>query len=586
MRDDHVKVRHYSSEALTFALVGLATFAVFSQALRGEFLKWDDNVSICENPLIRSLDGAHLRAMFLDLHQLGLRYRPLNWLSWAIIYSQVGLRPFVYHLVPLVLHCLNAGMVFLIIRKLCSLAMGNVLIAAQSFFALTCAGLGALMWSLHPLRVEPVSWANALPYEQAAFFLFLSLLAYVTANEPQEASRCKPWYYVLSVTTFALALLTYPVVLTFPAVLFVLDFYPLRRFTLIPGQKRMECMGRIIVGKLPFLMLSVLFVLIALYVRVQPTKHWWPASPLSRFGLLPRMMQAFYIWAYYVWRPWWPADLSPVYTKLISFDPLAPTFMLSASGVILLTLVLIRQRKRWPALLAVWAAYLILLVPVLGLTEHPHFSSDRYSYLPGIGWSVLAVGLLLNLPQGLARRAGLIAAMVLTILLGDLSYRQVAVWRNTASLYEHAIKALGDDPFRYSFYIELAPLYQKQHNYPGALEYYLKIAAINPRRPDVFKNLGEVLVAMGRLDRAAEEYKEGLKISPQDANLYCGLGQVLAAKGDLNGATTNLNHALELNPQLASAQRSLGEILKRQGKLGEARMHFERATQTGETAPP
>jgi len=578
-------MRRYLPELSLALLVALITFAVFARALQGEFVLWDDDVAIYENPLIRGLDRDHLDKMFRDLGQ-GLRYRPLIWLSWALIYSQVGLKPFAYHLVPVLLHCADAALVFLLLCKLALFAQAPKRSNGSRAFFLVCCALAALLWSLHPLRVEAVAWANGLPYGQTLFFLLLSLLTYLQAHEPVTNRTRRRLFYWFSVVAFGLSAFTYPIVLGFPLVLFVLDFFPLKRLSLAWKDLRLATIGKVVLEKLPFLALSAMFVLLALYVRMHPTGHWKLAATVAHFGLLPRLMQAFYIWAYYVWKPWLPTDLAPVYTKLISFDPLALTFLLSAFGVIVLTLVLIRQRGRWPGLLAVWAAYLVLLVPVLGLTEHPHFSSDRYSYIPGIGWSILAMGFLVTLPKGSARRAGLIATMLLVVLLGGLSYRQVPVWCNTASLYEYTIKTLGDDPFKYSFYIELAPLYKKQENYPRALDYYLKIAARNPHCQDVFKNLGEVLVAMGELDRAVEKYAEGLKINPQDANLYCGLGQVLATKGDLTGATTNFIRALELNPQLASAHRGLGEILKQQGKLDEARVHFDRAVQVGGSPPP
>jgi Flp pilus assembly protein TadD len=578
-------MRRYLPELALSLLIAAVTFAVFARAVQGEFVLWDDDVAIVENPLIRSLDRDHLDKMFLDLGQ-GLRYRPLIWLTWALIYSQVELKPFAYHLVPVLLHCANGALVFLLLRKLGLLASIANLRNGPGRLFLGCCAAGALLWSLHPLRVEAVAWANGLPYGQTLLFLLLSLLSYLQAHE-LTVSRPRRWlFYALSIATYALSAFTYPIVLGFPLVLFVLDFFPFRRLSLSSERLQPLVLWKILLEKLPFFALSGVFVLLALYVRTHPTGHWQPAVTLDRFGIQSRIMQAFYIWAYYVWKPWWPFDLAPIYMRLVTFQPLEWPFVLSAYGVILLTGLLLWRRRQWPVVLAVWAAYLILLVPVLGLTEHPHFSSDRYSYIPGIAWSVLALGLLLKLPEGRWRGAGLAVALVLAGVLGVLSHRQVSTWQNTASLYEHTIEALGDHPFRYSFQVQLARLYKQQRNYPRALDYYSEIAARNPHRQDVFKDLGEVLVAMGEPGRAAEAYTEGLKITPQDANLYCGLGQVLSAKGNLNGAATNLVRALELNPNLAPAHRSLGEVLERQGKVDEAKMHFERAAQLGESSAP
>ena len=161
-------------EVLIPLFLVLATFAVFSGALRAQFVHWDDDINIFQNPQIQGLDAERLWWMFTDT-EAALRYKPLSWLTWACIYAGFGLNPFGYHLANLVLHCLNVALVYFLIRKLlirpgeqgtdsASLklhedpsARGKELIACgkQTYVPL-CSALGALLWAVHPLRVEPV----------------------------------------------------------------------------------------------------------------------------------------------------------------------------------------------------------------------------------------------------------------------------------------------------------------------------------------------------------------------------------------------------------------------------------------------
>ena len=299
---------------------------------------------------------------------------------------------------------------------------------------------------MHPLRVEAVAWVTDLTYCQSLFFLLISLWCYLRANATPPRATGRNGFYWGAVGAFALSMLSYPFAFGYAAVLLVLDVYPLRRFSRGPCGWRDAAARRVWLEKVPFVLLGGL-VLITLLGRLRPAGFWTQFRPWPELTPWAKAMQASYIWAYYLWKPWAPLHLSPVYTNLLSFNPLSAPFLASAGLVAGLTAFLWRKRRQWPWALGLWICHLVLLLPALGLTEHPHYSSDRYSYIPGILWSVLLAAACLRLrdrPRMFA--SALAAVMVLVAVLGAMSFRQTRIWRDSVSLFEYTLAALGNNP--------------------------------------------------------------------------------------------------------------------------------------------
>ena len=380
---------------LLFIVVG----CVFLPSLRNGFVEWDDNISVYENPHIQGLDAKRLAWMFTNV-EYALRYKPLTWLSYALIHAAGGLNPFGYHLAGLLFHCMNTVLVFVVLRGLLAASReANETSAPKGELSLF-AGLGALLWAVDPLRVEPVARVTDLTYCQSLCFTLVSFWCYLRAVHAAKTTAGRRAFLWGSVAAFALAMLSYPFVFGYAVVLVVVDVYPLRRFPPGAGGWCSAAARRIWLEKLPFALLGGL-VLITLHQRLHPTG--WMAGRMAasmpvdlQFGLVSRAMQAFYVWAYYLWKPWVPFDLSPVYTTLFEFKPMEWRFLLSATGIIGLTVLFVWKRRQWPLALALWVCHLVLLVPFLGLTEHPNMAEDRYSYMPGTLWSALLAAVLLK----------------------------------------------------------------------------------------------------------------------------------------------------------------------------------------------
>lgn len=435
------QLRRHASEWVICILLFLITFSVFSRSLSADFVAWDDNLLIYNNPHFKGLNAASLKWMFTDVEYVK-RYLPLTWLGWFITYEICGLHPFGYHLGNVLLHALNAALVFLVLRKLLLLREAGCP-AEKHKYLLTCSAIGALLWAIHPLRAEPVAWITDRVYSQTLLFLLISFLCYLQMAGLNHDSKRRTKLYWTSVIMFALSLFSYQTGLGYMAVLVIIDVWLLRLFS---GEKQKwwgPNVRRVCLEKIPFLCVILVIVWITLMARFNAKGLSEATEAYQTFGVPHRMAQAFYIWTYYLWKPWAPFDLCPVYTTLLSFRPAEPRFLVSFAVIISGTLLFIYKWRQWPLILALWICHLGLLVPVLGLTEHPHFSNDRYCYIASLCWSVLVTAGLLKLWEWeKPRRMAMILSLALVSLLGTMSFQQTGIWQNTVTLLTYVSKSL------------------------------------------------------------------------------------------------------------------------------------------------
>src|SRR5437763_7407356 len=204
------------------------TLAVFAGVCGHEFVHFDDNFTIYNNPHIKGLTWENLHWMFTNA-SYARRYMPLGWLSYAVDYQLFGLDPHVYHTGNLVLHLINVALLFFLLKRLLLLARGPAGTAEADAAPIWCAAIGALFWAVNPLRVENVAWASARIYCVAFLFLALWLLLWLRAHDPATPEIKRRVFYWLAVAAYAASLLTYPLAIFAPFGLFVLEVFPLRR---------------------------------------------------------------------------------------------------------------------------------------------------------------------------------------------------------------------------------------------------------------------------------------------------------------------------------------------------------------------
>ena len=575
------EVRRLQTRLLLF-LLGL-TLAVFAAVSGHEFVNYDDGANIYANPHVQSLGWEQIRWMFTDT-TYARRYMPLGWLSYAIDYQLFGLTPSAFHIGNLVLHLANAALLFFLLKRLVELASPSAKDGAARAAPVWCAAVGALFWAVHPLRVEPVAWASGRIYCLVFFCTALWLLAWLQAQNPALARRQRKLLYGLSVFFYLVSLLVYPLALFAPAVLLVLEVYPLRRVGVKisdwwkPASLRLWCYH------LPFLAVGAGMIVASLGARVVTDASYRPTT-LEDFSFLSRVMQAFYIWAYYAWKPWAPYDLSPSYTTLHAFNPLGWVFLASAALVIVLTAGLLALRRRWPGALALWLCHLALLVPVLGLTEYPHAAADRYSYLHGILWSVgIAGGLrVLWVRQRQACLAGA-AVTAASLLFALLAWQQVTVWSDSITLFRSVIAGQSDQPHRARFDELLARCYLRcgltnegAASFQNAIYYESRRADRHLYDQGVLARchvtLGDIFSNQGRLEEGLSHYQAALQADPNSTPALMKIGVALGALHRDTEALKCFEAVLRRDAGHVQAHQNLALLLRQLGREEEALRH-------------
>ena len=551
-------------------LVALFTLAAFLPALQNQFVNWDDKDNFLDNPHYRGLGWTHLRWMWTT--HLG-HYIPLTWMTLGLDYLLWGMNPVGYHLTNLLLHAANAVVFFFVVRRLLTRALPSP--SERGYALAVSAGVAALVFAIHPLRVESVAWVTERRDVLSGLFYLVAILLYLRACE--RGARGRGWYW-LSVAVFVGALLSKSMVVNLPVVLVILDVYPLRRLGGSIGW-RSEPARRVYVEKIPFVLLAAAASAIA--VMAQSSVH--AVASLAQLSVPGRVAISTYGLSFYLWKMVVPVNLSPVYELRPPVNPWATPFLLSYGVVLALTAIALALRRRVPGLPAAWVAYIVVLLPVLGIFQSgPQIAADRYTYLAGLGWAILGgAGLLSCWRSSRRSKTGtpatwLLAGIAFCVVvgLGVLTWNQVHVWHDSEKLWSHAVaidpgSAVGE----YSRGLVLA----QQGKLTEAMEHYQTALRINPDYADAHNNVGAVLADQGRLAEAIEHYREALRLKPDYADAHYNWGNALAQQGKPAEAIEHYRQALRIKPDDALSHTNWGVALAQQGKLAEAIDHFREA---------
>jgi tetratricopeptide (TPR) repeat protein len=289
------------------------------------------------------------------------------------------------------------------------------------------------------------------------------------------------------------------------------------------------------------------------------------------FGWASRAAQAFYIWAYLVWKPLLPFTLAPVYTDLVSFQPADLPFLVSAVFIIGASIYLSMNWRRWPGILALWISHLVLLIPMLGLTDHPHYPNDRYGYIVGVLWAVLIAAALARLPALPAVQKSAVAAVAIAaIMLGTSSFRQSHIWRNSVTLFETVIARLGEDKYRADIYWRLGLYYAKHGEKQKALREFSEATKIFRGFPQAHNDMASILFEQGKVDEAVSNYEQVLRVFPKDASTHKNLATILQKQGKVPEAAEHFAAAVKADPKDIAARMGLAFTLHQSGRSSEA----------------
>ncbi len=529
-------------------LVGVAALLVFLPVLELGF-HWDDADLLLNNPYYRGLDLSRLKWMWTTTH-MG-HYVPLAWMSLALDHALWGLRPGGYHLTNLLLHALNAVLFCFLAARLLKPRTDE-----EKEILPWAAAWAALLFAVHPLRVESVAWITERRGLLSGAFCFASVLCYLRAFDGPASPRKG---LAASFVFFILAALSKEIVMVLPLALLALDVYPLGRLDRADGRAFRQALWE----KRWFFLVGGLAAAAGALAQI----HQNIALPFGHYGLTARLAQTVHSLFFYARKTFFPDGLSPLYE--VSAAPVGALW--AAGGLVLagLTAALWVLRRRWPGLLALWASYLVFLAPVSGVLQSgPQATADRYSYLSCLGWAALmGVGFLRAWKAGPASRVKRIAlsltALGVLTAMGLLTRQQLALWRSPEALWSRAVEV---NPHSRVARLNLGLVLSGEGRWPEAADQFREILRVEPTDARAMYNLGVALHRLGRKKEAADYYRRTLWIDPRFGEAHNNLGRLLEEAGDLKGASDHYRRALEIYPGSEVVRQNLQRALDRGGR--------------------
>ena len=573
-------------------LLALVTVGVYWPVAKQGFINFDDPDYVSSNPRVQAgLTMESIRWAFTS--SFSSNWHPLTWLSHMLDCQLYGLRPAGHHITNLLFHIADSLLLFGLLRCLTG--------------ALWRSAFAAALFALHPLHVESVAWVSERKDVLSAFFFMLTVWAYARyagvqspkskvqsrgeevqgpksnvqsqgTRNTQHASRFTFHvfgYYLLSLLLFSLGLMSKPMLVTLPFVLLLLDYWPLSRLQLsslnlpVSATARPSTLLRLVVEKIPFFVLAALSCVVTFLV--QQASGAMPALAKSPLDL--RLANALVAYARYLGKTFWPSKLAVFYPySALNLD----SWQVVVAAVLLLTVTVavVLMGRRRPYLLVGWLWFLGMLVPVIGLVQVGKQSwADRYTYLPHIGlFLIIAWGASALIARWKWPRAISIAVAGLTLAAcGVATSQQLSYWRNTKTLFQHAIAVTSGN---FVAYTVVGNALIEEGKLPEAIEECRKALEISPEYPEAHNTLGNILAKQEKYDEAIADYRAAVRADPNYPDAHNGLSSALLKKGAFVEAEAEAREALRLTPMHLPALFSLATALHNQGKLDQAADYY------------
>ena len=577
---------------LMAAFLLLVTIILYWPATHYDFVNYDDQNYVTANTRVQS--GLNWQAVkWAFLNPVSCNWHPLTMLSHMLDCQMFGLNPRGHHLTNVLLHAVNSVLVFAFLRQ----ATGATL---RSLFV-------AVLFAVHPLRVESVAWIAERKDLLSGLFGLLTLICYtryaqtcmaVEREETKALESATPvsWPatldYLLALLCFALGLMSKPMLVTWPFLLLLLDYWPLGRLQILKSgvqnptaandglrtrdhgpsaARRSQVANRILLEKVPFFLLAAVVSLVTFVVQ----KQGGAVKAVQDLPLVARCANALVSYCRYLGKLLWPTRLAVYYPHPGHW---ASWMVLLAGGLVLgVSTLLFVQRRRAPFLLMGWLWFCGTLVPVIGLVQvGGQAMADRYTYLPSLGVLILAVWGAYDLTRywryhGVALS---VAGSVAIVICLALTRQQLGRWKDSEALFQHALKVTEGN---YLAHNSLGTALDAKGQDDEAIRHYQEAIRLKPDYPEAHYNLGNELARKGNIDEAIRHYQEAIRLKPDYAETYYNLGLVLTGKGRMEEAIRQFQAAIRVKPDYADAHFNLAMLLARGGRINEAISEFQAA---------
>lgn len=574
------------------ALLAVAVIAVYEPVTGYDFIALDDAGYVQKNPHVNhGFSWANIKWTFE--HSVGGNWHPVTMLSHMTDCQIYGLYPGGPHFTNVLLHLANTLILFWLLLAITRRSeVGNQRSEIKKLkphphtptFALQtrtsnlwpCA-LVAALFGLHPLHVESVAWISERKDVLSAFFFLLTLWAYFNyvtkrknrntrvpaAAQSQTTAHMVGWrapfrkiqnmeigpWYAITLAFFTLGLMSKPMVVTLPFVLLLLDYWPFERIS------NLKKLVPLLLEKIPFFALAAIFSVVTFFVQ----KSYGAVVQLEYFPLKARLANAVVCYTDYLGKMFWPHPLAMLYPYRHWTTAQIELSTILFVGLCLVAIWTGRSRRY---IFVGWFWFVGMLVPVIGLVQVGiQVTADRYTYLPSIGLFIVLAWWLTELATSRFRCVLFLSGATLAVaFLSILTVRQVHYWKNSETLFEHAVRVTG---YNTTAHYILGAIFEERDETRKALSEFKLSLRDNPDNLKAHAGLGYIYCCQGKLDEAAQEYQDALRIEPDSAKAHFGLAEVLGKQDKDDEAIRQYDLALKSDPNLPDAHYQLAKVYYR-----------------------
>jgi tetratricopeptide (TPR) repeat protein len=451
--------------------LAVACLIVFGQAVRFDFINYDDNAYVTENPHVRAgltWEGVHWAFTTIDYFY----WQPLTWLSHMQDCQVFGVRPAGHHVMNVLLHTLNTLLLFAVLLRLTG--------------AFWRSATATAIFALHPLRIESVAWIAERKDLLSAFFFLLAIWLYLRYVERPSRGR-----YYLVIGAFVLGLMSKPMVMMLPFLLLLLDWWPLKR--------------RAFAEKAPMITLALL----SSFLTSIATGRLGPINWGTSLSFAQKISNTLVSYVRYLELSFWPHDLAILYP----FRTAVPIWQAAGAALLLalITLAALLQARRRPYLLFGWLWFTIALAPASGLVQVGRQGmADRFTYLPHIGLILAVVWGMAELLDAYRRAAAAIAITAAAVMAG-VTLRHIPVWHDSVTLFANTVEVTSANPAAQHY---LAAALDDRSRYAEALPHHAEAVRLDPSYFVAQCTYGAALERQGDLEGAAASFEAALRYFP------------------------------------------------------------------------
>lgn len=542
---------HQIIPLLIAVVLFVGTVVLFWPAHDYAFINLDDNIYVQMNPHVQQgVTIETLKWAWKGVHEN--YWIPLSWMSFMIDTEIFGGGASGYHITNIILHAINVLLLFFLLQSM-----------TGRMWASCCV---AILFAIHPLRVESVVWITERKDVLSALFFFLALMAYVRFSK-----RKRIWSYLLVLLCLLLSLMSKPMMVTFPFLLLLLDIWPLQRVSFSQGIP-WQPLRHLCIEKIPFFVLAFVFAGLTFWAQARVGSVYTLATtPLGfRLQLIP------FTYGAYIWKTLCPTDLATVYS---ASQQLPQDLLFFAIAIFTgLTFVSIVTIKKQPWVAIGWFWFVGILFPLSGIVRvGTVYMANRFTYVATIGLYILLIWGTNALTKSIKRRTWVLVPtfMVIMIVLCSVTRWNMSFWKDNETLFR---RDLALNPYNFVALNGLGSELAMNNNHEESLPYFYQALQVSPDYADAHRNLAVALVTLDREAEALPHFAFAMKKSHENVLLMSDYASALCKAGDYEQGLNLFAQALDMNPDALWLKYNAALANKKSGHPDQAIKLFSELT--------